>query len=832
MPEDGEQDAEALIARSLERARRWEAEGFWAEARELYAWLMDRFPAHPDRDRWAEACHRCEEMQALEADWAAAEAAAQSGDREAAYAALRRIVARRPDFQRGDRTARRWLEELEQARRARQRRRWAFLLTILLAIPALGFGAGMAIAVSYLREFAGRLPAPIRSPAPGETATPSPERPSLPTPSPSPEAVAEGATFALPQEPLGAAPARIEALARWGAEGVPAGATLSPDGRRILFSIGNKAKWLDTETLRPIHELAIPGGDPILRAAFSPDGRWFALGTEGGRIYLGSPSGPAIVRSVQAPGPFVESLAFSPDSRHLAAGWLGGIGLWEIPALTPRWTFPLQDRKATMRIEREKGSTTEWTFGLNIRVFSVQFSPDGAQLAAGTSAGAVHLLDPRTGEERRRLEPGSEWIVPVAWSPDGSFLAAGASDGRIFLWRGPAAQAVSLAGHEGPVTALAFSPDGRVLLSGGTDRTVRSWSLPDGAGQVLYADPIAWVDSVEGTPEGLLAAFSDGALRLWTWPEMRLRQEARFPIGMHPEALAFDPMGRWLAAGFGDGTLRIWPISSTQPIAAWGAHRLWVTAIAFHPQGEWLASAGADGKIHLWTLPDGRRIATFEGDPWWRSDLTVSPDGGSVIAGGNDFRPYRFSVPAGSRTPVGRGFGFLKVGDEAGRPLNVFRVPGLGSHLALSPDGRWLAVWLPTGEVHLEPLAVFGASPRRIPLEGGIRATMAFSPDGRWLFVGTEFGLWQLPLREDGPPRKLISERPVRSLALSSDGALLAAGSFAGEIHLIRASDGTSLRTLRGHEGAGAVVALAFSPDGRLLASGAEDGTIVLWGAR
>jgi WD40 repeat protein len=109
---------------------------------------------------------------------------------------------------------------------------------------------------------------------------------------------------------------------------------------------------------------------------------------------------------------------------------------------------------------------------------------------------------------------------------------------------------------------------------------------------------------------------------------------------------------------------------------------------------------------------------------------------------------------------------------------------------------------------------------------------MAFSLDGRWLFVGTVSGLWQLPLREDGPPRKLISERPVWSLALSSDGALLAAGSFAGEIHLIRASDGTSLRTLRGHEGAGAVVALAFSPDGRLLASGAEDGTIFLWGAR
>jgi len=830
MPEDWERDAEALIARSLERARRWEAEGLWAEARELYAWLMDRFPAHPDRDRWAEAGHRCEEMRALEADWAVAEAAAQSSDREAAYAALRRIVARRPDFQRGDRTARRWLEELEQARRAHQRRRWAFLLTILLAIPALGFGAGMAIAVSYLREFAGRIPAPIRSLAPGETATPSSERPSLPTPSPSPEAVAEGATFALPKETLGAAPDRIEALARWGTEGVPAGAILSPDEARILFSVGNTAKWLDAITLQPVHELAIPVGDQILQAAFSPDGRWFALGTEQGRIYLGSSSGPAIVRSVQAPGASVESLAFSPDSRYLAAGWLGGIGLWEIPVLTPRWTFPLQDRKATMRIERENG-LTEWTFVLNIRVFSVQFSPDGTQLAAGTSAGAVYLLDPRTGEERRRLEPGSEWIVSVVWSPDGSFLAAGGSDGRIFLWREAASQAASLAGHAGPVTALLFSSDGRFLLSGSTDRTVRSWSLRDGMGQVLYADSIAWVDSVQLTPGGrLLVSFSDGTLRLWTWPEIRLQQKAHFPIGMYPQALAFDPLGRWLAAGFGDGTLRLWPISSTQPIITWGAHRLWVTAIAFHPRGEWLASTGADGKIHLWTLPDGRRIATLEGDPWWPSDLTVSPDGGSVIAGGADFRPYRFSVLTGGKTAVGRGFGFLRVEDEANRPLNAFRFPWLGSHLALSPDGRWLAVWLPTEEVHLEPLVVFGASPHRVSLEGGIRATMAFSPDGRWLFIGTGGALWQLSLREDEPPRKLLSEGPVWRVALSSDGALLAAGGPSGEIYLIRAPNGMRLRTLRGHSGA--VVALTFSPDGRLLASGAEDGTVILWGVR
>jgi WD40 repeat protein len=69
--------------------------------------------------------------------------------------------------------------------------------------------------------------------------------------------------------------------------------------------------------------------------------------------------------------------------------------------------------------------------------------------------------------------------------------------------------------------------------------------------------------------------------------------------------------------------------------------------------------------------------------------------------------------------------------------------------------------------------------------------------------------------------------RPIRAVALSPDGRLLASASLDYEIKLWDVATGRELRTLYGHKGP--VWSLAFSPDGRELASGSADFTIKLW---
>jgi parallel beta-helix repeat protein len=68
---------------------------------------------------------------------------------------------------------------------------------------------------------------------------------------------------------------------------------------------------------------------------------------------------------------------------------------------------------------------------------------------------------------------------------------------------------------------------------------------------------------------------------------------------------------------------------------------------------------------------------------------------------------------------------------------------------------------------------------------------------------------------------------PVRSVAFSPDGRLLASGSYDNTIKLWEVASGREVRTLTGHTGD--VTSVAFSPDGRLLASGSVDDTIKLW---
>jgi len=66
-----------------------------------------------------------------------------------------------------------------------------------------------------------------------------------------------------------------------------------------------------------------------------------------------------------------------------------------------------------------------------------------------------------------------------------------------------------------------------------------------------------------------------------------------------------------------------------------------------------------------------------------------------------------------------------------------------------------------------------------------------------------------------------------RSVALSADGAYLAAGTSAGEVRLWRVADRTPLRSMHGHSGT--VWGVAISGDNRLAASGGQDGTVRLW---
>jgi len=92
--------------------------------------------------------------------------------------------------------------------------------------------------------------------------------------------------------------------------------------------------------------------------------------------------------------------------------------------------------------------------------------------------------------------------------------------------------------------------------------------------------------------------------------------------------------------------------------------------------------------------------------------------------------------------------------------------------------------------------------------EAGYSHDVTFSPDGKTLAFGLPDGtvrLWRLSGDKQHPQATLLHTLRVEagkicSLGFSPDGRTLVAGTWNGSVHLWRVTDGTHLRSLKGHD--------------------------------
>ena len=353
-------------------------------------------------------------------------------------------------------------------------------------------------------------------------------------------------------------------------------------------------------------------------------------------------------------------------------------------------------------------------------VSTVAFSPVGQLLASGCIQQII-LWDTSTGKLQKLIEACSDAAYCLAFSPDGKQIALGSSDCGIKLWStASGALQQILTSHTGFVTSVAFSSDGRLIASGSADKTIKLWEVSPRTLQQTtkgFSKPVASVvfssdgkyliSSSENVIRPSSGPSGDEMIKLWDVSSGVVQQT--FKAESHiTDLAAFSPDSKQLAVVVDSVTINLWTISwSLQQSLreSWNSHG--ISFLAFSPNGKLLASASSNGIVELWNTTKGSFQHLFQRH--FSSSMAFSPDSELLALAGESVRIWttgsgilQSTFVEGSSpivfSPNGRNLvssdesQTIKLWDvSSGALLHSIGGKPCGSHLAISPDGKLLA---------------------------------------------------------------------------------------------------------------------------------------------
>jgi WD40 repeat protein len=455
-----------------------------------------------------------------------------------------------------------------------------------------------------------------------------------------------------------------------------------------------------------------------------------------------------------------DPLAFSPDDRVLACAEQNGqIRLIEVGTyrLLRRVTFPGDSPANT-----------------------IDFSPDGAHLAAGDVPGHIWVWDLKSASPA--LQPlkitVTNVVADIAFSPGGHYLAAACWDSTLHLWSFPDLRPLPRTGyHTECVSGVAFSPDGKHIATASNDRTVRVWDLKDlsrDLDHALLESPGKLPNADVAMSPGGRVAVTQNSDSVEVWEMQPLRRIYRIPSGAHDHARTNDAGTRVILQRSGyrvlqlDLTTRKWmPVPNMPPP---------LSNVEFEADGDTFIYQSRDG-IVFWNLKTGRQERLI-------------------------------------RHPV-------NLQTASGESLSYFRISHNGTMLAYMASGVVILYDLNANRQIGAPLG--------LPGQNGPQSIL-FSPDDHWLVVpwwGGQVGIWDISSRSAKLQAVIQGCRGLTaSAAFSADKQTLATAGKDNVVNLWNVATWTEVARLK-IDGTD-VQCLAFTPNGNALVA-LTSSAVYLW---
>ena len=408
--------------------------------------------------------------------------------------------------------------------------------------------------------------------------------------------------------------------------------SFSRDGRRLAScgSDGRVAIW-DVETWRLVR-LCDRRGVPVswmpefASLAFSPDGKTLATGHADSKIIIWDVQTGREKTGHEGHEDRVNAIGFSPDGRSLVSG--GGdqtARLWDVTT----------------------GRQVQKVSGPGSGVTAVAVSPDGKTMASAHHSDRGRFWDTATGKLLRQW-PSRNWhptvelhtvalsgvfsdVTTLEFTPDGRSLFAGSTNDVVAL----------LDVRSNDFDILAMPPKG-TRRGGSSDRP-----KPDPprlaeifAGWVFSHKPAALARDGETaifrTYESTLVARHLPTGREWFRQVIPMPEGTEGSLYSEPRTVAISPDGLTIALGMGEGTVELWEFFSGRKIRDWKAHEFMPLSLAFSPDGDLLATTSVDTTIRLWDVSQGKELRRLIGHEGWAQAVRFSPDGKTLASAGMD----------------------------------------------------------------------------------------------------------------------------------------------------------------------------------------------------
>ena len=599
------------------------------------------------------------------------------------------------------------------------------------------------------------------------------------------------------------------------------------DGR--ILATGHRAGkvriWDLTDRLGELGAVAVTEVNAV---AVSPDSRYLATAEDNGLARIWDvETGRELQRIVHPPAFYssrIDRLMFTPDGSELVRATIGSesttwrladgqqVASFSTPAglLGGSQIGPQGRLVATLTDLRQ---TEVWDIRRGQRVASLEhggtgwrplLSPD-SRLVAIKRQSELYVWTIASGEQvaYAEIDPELE-INAVEFSPDSSYVAFGGDDERVTVWDLQQDIAVARMPHEAEVLDLHFAADGRHLATHSVGGTVRVFAR-EGWPEVAEFPHALGVVDLAMDDSRVATADEGGTVRVWEVPSGRILREIAYDDEV--QLVSLKP-GSDILGVAGVGSLGGFSIRTGQAVIE-RQYLARVTAYAQSTGGDLLAVGLGDGGTEVWDLGNQRPLLTLEGqgEPADVMDVVFSADGQRLATAAD--RVHIWDVTTGSE-------------------LARVQSSGFGTTIALSPDGRYLAlgdsaadlsVWdAATSELlfRVEHDASIGA----VDFSPDARLVAATSPVSEWAYV------WQVDTGERVRAVSVGAQGRLLGVAFHPDLTRLATAGGDGSIRFWDLGSGAEVgRILQG----GSITAIAFSDDGRFMATTSADYLARVW---